>query len=57
MRAEVNFSQNCDCEVRNVEGFDYALPPGVSFSSSNESDDGGAAEDVEDVEVPGVATH
>lgn len=33
MRADVDFSQNCDCEVRDVEGFDSPLQPGVSFST------------------------
>lgn len=33
MGTDVDFSQNCDCEVRNVEGFDSTLQPGVSFSA------------------------
>ncbi|WLJ70323.1 hypothetical protein BU9_CDS0089 [Klebsiella phage Kpn BU9] len=38
MRADVDFSQNCDCEVRHVEAFDSTLQPGVSFSALNETD-------------------
>ena len=33
MRADVDFSQNCDCEVRHVEALDSTLQPGVSFST------------------------
>lgn len=33
MKVEVDFSQNCCNEVKNVEWFDSILESGVSFSS------------------------
>lgn len=38
MRVELDFSQNCDCEVRNVEWFDSAVQAGVSFSALNDAE-------------------